>query len=145
MIDKPYRPGDAGRGLQSNSQLWWNKHPMSYDWHGTSPAPEGTREFFEEIDRRFFYASPFFRGERPFAALIPFEAIKGKRVLEIGCGQGSHTQLLAQAGCRVTAIDITKRAVELTKSRLSLNGLAADVIEMDAEQMEFGDAEFDFV
>lgn len=118
---------------------------MSYDWRGTNPAPEGTREFFAEIDRRFFNASPSFRGERPFAALIPFESIKGKRVLEIGCGQGSHTQLLAEAGCDVTAIDLTQRAVELTKLRLALNDLTADVCEMDAERMAFGDAQFDFI
>ena len=33
----------------------------------------------------------------------------------------------------------------LTTRRLALRGLPADVREMDAERMEFGDAEFDFV
>jgi 2-polyprenyl-3-methyl-5-hydroxy-6-metoxy-1,4-benzoquinol methylase len=118
---------------------------MSYDWRGTNPAPEGTLEFFEEIDRRFFHASPFFRGERPFAGLIPFAELRGKRVLEIGCGLGSHSQLLAEAGARLTSIDLTPRAIELTTRRLALYDLPSDVREMDAERMDFADAEFDFV
>ncbi len=118
---------------------------MSYDWHGTNTATEGSLEFFEEIDKRFFSASPFFQGNKPFGGLIPFESVAGKRVLEIGCGQGSHTQLLASAGGEVTAIDITSRAVELTRQRLDLYGLSADIREMDAENMTFADGEFDFI
>jgi 2-polyprenyl-3-methyl-5-hydroxy-6-metoxy-1,4-benzoquinol methylase len=145
MIDKTYRPGDAGRDLQSNSRLWWNKHPMSYDWHGTNPAPEGTAEFYDEMDRRFFNASPFYRGARPFERCIPFDELKGKRVLEIGCGLGAHSQLFAEAGCRLTAIDLTERAVDLTTRRLALRQLPGEVRQMDAEQMDFAGEEFDFV
>jgi SAM-dependent methyltransferase len=116
---------------------------MSYDWHGTNQALEGTREYYKEIDRRFFGASPLFKGDRPFARLIPFARLTGKKVLEIGCGQGSHTQLFAEAGCDVTSID--QRAVELTKRRLELNDLTASVHEMDAEKMEFAAGGFDFV
>ena len=118
---------------------------MSYDWRYTLRHREGTREFFQEIDERFFHSSPFYEGKPPFARLIPFDQIKGKRVLEIGCGLGSHAQLMAEAGCHVTAIDLTPKAVELTQKRLSLMGLAADVKQMDAEEMEFEDEEFDFV
>jgi 2-polyprenyl-3-methyl-5-hydroxy-6-metoxy-1,4-benzoquinol methylase len=144
MIDKPYHPHAAAE-LQDESRGWWTRNPMSYDWRGTNAAPEGSREFFEEIDRRFFHASPFFRGEGPFARLIPFADLRGKRVLEIGCGLGSHSQLLAEAGCNLTSIDLTSRAVALTTRRLSLRDLSADIREMDAERMEFDDAEFDFV
>jgi len=118
---------------------------MAYDWRRTNATPEGTSEFFAEIDRRFFNASPFFQTDPPFAELIPFQMLHGKRVLEIGCGLGSHTQLLAQAGCRLTAIDLTERAVHLTKQRLVLADLIAEVIEMDAEHMEFENETFDFV
>ncbi len=119
---------------------------MNYDWHGTIGAPEGTQEFFDEIDKRHFSASPFHRGgQRPFERLIPFDLWRGKRVLEIGCGLGSHTQLLSEAGCKVTAIDITDRAVQLTSKRLALKGLSADIRRMDAQQMDFPNEEFDFV
>jgi 2-polyprenyl-3-methyl-5-hydroxy-6-metoxy-1,4-benzoquinol methylase len=143
-FEKPFHPHAAAQ-LQKESRSWWSRNPMSYDWRGTNSSPEGTLEFFQEIDRRFFHASPFFRGERPFASLIPFDDLRGKRVLEIGCGLGSHSQLLAEAGCRLTSIDLTPRAIELTTRRLTLHDLPVDVREMDAERMTFADAEFDFV
>jgi 2-polyprenyl-3-methyl-5-hydroxy-6-metoxy-1,4-benzoquinol methylase len=135
----------AAADLQAANKAWWTQQPMQYDWHGTNAAAEGTYEFYAEVDRRFFGASPFYAGDRPFAELIPYHKLAHERVLEIGCGQGSHTQLLAQTGADVTAIDITARAVALTKRRLALANLLADVREMDAERMEFRDGEFGFV
>ncbi len=131
--------------LQSESRRWWETNPMSYDWHKTLQASEGTSAFYDEIDRRFFSSSSFYRGSRPFERYMPFDRLRGKRVLEIGCGLGSHAQLLSQAGCRLTCIDLTEKAVENTKRRLELRGLAADVRQMDAEQMQFPDEEFDLV
>lgn len=53
--------------------------------------------------------------------------------------------LLAEAGCDLAAIDLTPRAIEMTRRRLTQLELAADVQQMDAEHMEFDDAVFDFV
>jgi 2-polyprenyl-3-methyl-5-hydroxy-6-metoxy-1,4-benzoquinol methylase len=144
MPRKPERVA-IDEGLQERSKLWWNENPMSYDWHKTIAPPEGSLSFYREIDARFLSSSSFYGGEQPFCRLIPFRELKGKRVLEIGCGMGFHTQLLAQAGCVVTAIDLTPRAAELTTKRLSLQGATADVRLMDAEKLEFKDEEFDFV
>ena len=131
--------------LQAENKGWWEANPMAYDWHGTLKAFEGTPEFYEQIDRRFFASSSFYRGKRPFEKWIPFKRLEGKRVLEIGCGLGTHAQLLSEAGCHLTCIDLTEKAVENTRRRLDLRGLRADVRRMDAEQMEFPDGEFDFV
>lgn len=141
------KTGQSGTdlSLQKGNRLWWNRNPMSYDWHGTLPFPEGSKEFFEEIDARFFGSSPFYQGAVPFERLIPFDSLKGKSVLEIGCGLGSHAQLLSQAGGVLSAIDLTPRAVELTRKRLSLNGLKADVTRMDAEKLSFADETFNFI
>jgi 2-polyprenyl-3-methyl-5-hydroxy-6-metoxy-1,4-benzoquinol methylase len=144
MFEKSSNAFDAVE-LQHESRNWWHKHPMNYDWYATNSAPENTKEFFEEIDRRFFLASPLYEGPIPFARIIPFENLTGKRVLEIGCGFGSHSQLLARAGCKLSSIDITAKAVQQTRCRLELNNLNADVREMDAEKMDFADNEFDFV
>jgi len=131
--------------LQAESKGWWEANPMSYDWHRTLQAPEGSREFYEEIDRRFFSSSSFYRGERPFEKWIPLDRLRGKRVLEIGCGLGTHAQLLSEAGCDLTCIDLTDKAVENTRRRLELRGLAADIRRMDAEKLDFPDGEFDLV
>jgi 2-polyprenyl-3-methyl-5-hydroxy-6-metoxy-1,4-benzoquinol methylase len=131
--------------VQAESKGWWEANPMSYDWHNTLQAPEGTREFYDGIDRRFFASSSFYRGRQPFEKLIPFDRLKGKRVLEIGCGLGAHAQLLSEAGCNLTCIDLTEKGVTNTRRRLDLRGLHADIRQMDAEQLDFPDGEFDFV
>jgi len=144
MIEKERHP-QLVRSLQKENKTWWTRNPMSYDWHGSNGYEEGSAEFFKEIDRRFFSSSPLFEGSKPFGRFIPFPELKGKRALEIGCGLGSHSQLLAEAGCQLSSIDLTSRAVALTKGRLKLNELPGEVLEMDGENMTFGDNEFDFV
>lgn len=139
----------GGQRKQETIRDWWERNPMTYDWRGTSPYPEEMRAWFEEMDRRLFnHASSFFAhgyGEKPFVRLIPYANLNGKDVLEVGCGSGVHTRLLAEAGARLVAIDLTMKAVELTRRRLDLYGLHADVRQMDAEQMNFEPGQFDFI
>ena len=81
---------------------------MSYDWKDKIAGEAFSREWFDEIDARFIDAARHFaHTDRPFGRIIPFEAIAGKRVLEVGCGMGLHTELMARAGANVTAIDIS--------------------------------------
>jgi SAM-dependent methyltransferase len=104
-----------------------------------------SREWFEEMDRRFTEASfPYLSDRRPFDRIIP-DSLDGKKVLEIGCGMGRHTQELAARGADVTAIDLTETAITATKSRLAAHGLTARVQQADAEELPFAAGEFDFV
>jgi 2-polyprenyl-3-methyl-5-hydroxy-6-metoxy-1,4-benzoquinol methylase len=66
-------------------------------------------------------------------------------VLEIGCGLGLHSQLIAAVGAKLTSIDLTPRAVGLTQKRMALKDIQSDVRLMDAENMEFEENEFDFI
>ena len=120
---------------------------MTYDWRGEIPAEPGSPEHLAEVERRFLSEAWFAQapGQAPFGGLIPFDELRGKDVLEIGCGTGVHARLLAAAGARVTAVDLTPTAVELTRRRLELARLDADVREADAESLPFADGSFDFV
>lgn len=120
---------------------------MTYDWRGEIPFAPGSPEHLAEVERRFLSEAWFAQspGEPPFSGLIPFDQLRDKDVLEIGCGTGVHARLLAEAGARLTAVDLTPTAVDLTKRRLELAGLEADVREADAESLPFPDAAFDFV
>jgi ubiquinone/menaquinone biosynthesis C-methylase UbiE len=119
---------------------------MTYDWRADIPYPPDSPEYLAEVERRFLAASWFAQapGAPPYSGLIPFGELAGKDVLEIGCGTGVHARLLAEAGANVSAVDLTPTAVELTKRRLELHGLHADVREADAESLPFPDASFDF-
>lgn len=128
---------------------WWQRNPMSYDVDDPIPHERGSRPYFEELDRRVFdprvlrlTAVP---DGRPFSFYVDFEALRGKDVLEVGCGSGFASQLFAEEGANVTAVDLTDWAVETTRARLAAFGLRGDVRQADAEQLPFDDAAFDLV
>jgi SAM-dependent methyltransferase len=120
---------------------------MTYDWRGEISYEPGSPEHLAEVERRFLAEAWFAQapGERPFSGLMPYDELAGKDVLEIGCGTGVHARLLAEAGARLSAVDLTPTAVELTTKRLALAGLEADVREADAESLPYDDGSFDFV
>jgi 2-polyprenyl-3-methyl-5-hydroxy-6-metoxy-1,4-benzoquinol methylase len=134
---------------QEQVREWWSRNPMSYDVDDPIPYAEGSQEFFREIDRRIFHPR-YMRltadeSGRPFSLFVDFDALPGKDVLDVGCGSGIATQLLAEAGANVTAIDLTSWAVETTRKRLAAFGLEGDVRQADAELLPFPDSSFDLV
>jgi len=138
---------ETTESLKREVREWWNANPMLYDWQGTMDLKFGSKEFFDEIDRRFWNSGAFASAHdrTPFGKLIEYEQWRGKRVLDIGCGSGAHTALLARSGCIVTAVDLSGTAVELTKRRLELFDVTADVLEADVECLPFESESFDLV
>lgn len=140
------RPGHHG-SLSRRNRDWWEKNPMSYDWRHPRFLREGTPEYFDDIDRRLFAAAFFAQpeGGTPFSDLIDFSSLAGKDVLEVGCGLGSHAELLSRAGCHLYAVDITRRATRLSRQRLRSRPLPGSVVQADGEVLPFVDQSFDFV
>lgn len=132
---------------QQANAAWWEKHPMRYDWRDAVPFEEFSKEFYNEIDQRFFAnAAEYMPYERlPFEALIPFDELPKLDVLEIGVGNGSHAGLIAPRARSFTGIDLTTYAVRSTQARMQQFGIKADILQMDAEKMTFADSTFDFV
>ena len=131
--------------VQHGNLSWWSDNPMTYDWHGEISSTPGTREWFNEIDRRFVDASrPYLTAQRPFDRIMPDE-LHGQRVLEIGCGMGLHSLELARRGAEVHAVDLTDKAVEATRVRMKEFGLDAEIRCADAESLPYDSHEFDFV
>jgi ubiquinone/menaquinone biosynthesis C-methylase UbiE len=138
---------DQQQGWQHANRDWWESHPMRYDWKDGIPYEEFSKEFYIEIDKRFFDAVELYApcNKIPFDWLIDFAALQTKDVLEAGVGNGSHAQLLATHAKSFNGIDLTEYAVKSTSERMRVFGLSANVQQMDAEQMLFPDNTFDFV
>lgn len=132
---------------QSANRTWWEKNPMRYDWTSSIAPQEFSKEFYKEIDDRFFgnAAEYLERRSLPFDEYINFKSLSDKVVLEIGVGNGSHAQLLAQHAKHFTGIDLTDYAAKSTSRRFELFHLPGTVAQMDAEHLEFSDHAFDFV
>ncbi|CAN5249325.1 class I SAM-dependent methyltransferase [soil metagenome] len=65
--------------------------------------------------------------ERP-ATLSLMPEVKGKRVLDAGCGPGVYSEWLIEHGAEVVAVDASPKMVELAKQRL---GVTIDVRQAD--------------
>jgi SAM-dependent methyltransferase len=131
---------------QVGNRRWWTRNTMSYDWKEKSGLERFTLPWFDDIDRRFLFGSRLFNSTpNPFVELMDLVHVRGKRVLEIGCGMGFHSELLLRAGARLTSVDLSPTSVEATSRRFALKDLEGDVREMDAEHLEFPDGEFDLV
>lgn len=50
-------------------------------------------------------------------------SLKGRNVLDAGCGDGSNSVLLAKLGATVTGIDISSGSIELARKRAAANGI----------------------
>lgn len=66
--------------------------------------------------------------EMPKLEQKALQLAKGK-VLDVGCGSGSHSLFIQSKGIDVKAIDISKGAIEVTKLRGVLNSELKDVLD----------------
>jgi SAM-dependent methyltransferase len=118
---------------------FWEKNPL---WTGESKHPAGSREFFEEHASTVI--TDCFAGqmdERIFSGVK-----KDARVLDLGCGPGFWTTEFGRRGfTNLTACDLTKNAVELTRRRCEVFGIEARCVQGNAEHLPFNDGEFDHV
>ena len=94
---------------------YWNARPCNIRH---SPKPVGTREYFDEVERRKYFVEPH------IPTFAEFDRWRGKRVLEIGCGIGTDTMNFARRGARVTAVDLSEQSVQIATRRAEAYGLA---------------------
>lgn len=59
----------------------------------------------------------------------------GAEILDVGCGSGRHSVLLARAGCRVLALDRSPRHLESLHALAGGEGLDIRTVESDVENM----------
>ncbi len=73
--------------------------------------------------------------------------IKGKKVLNIGCGLGEEDVYLARLGAKVTAIDISQKMIETTKKLAIRYNVGKNIIyfKQSVETMSFKDKSFDAI
>lgn len=72
--------------------------------------------------------------------------VRGRAVLELGCGQGDLAVLLAQAGARVTAVDRSASAIAAARRLAAFNGAEGiEFVQADASGIAALGRRFDLV
>jgi SAM-dependent methyltransferase len=69
----------------------------------------------------------------------------GETVLDLACGTGNAAIPAAQAGGRVTGLDITPEMLDVARHRAAAAGVEVEWVEGDAEDLPFDDRNFDVV
>ena len=107
---------------------YWDRRPCNIRH---SPAPVGTRQYFDEVEQRKYVVEPH------IPAFAEFPRWAGKRVLEIGCGIGTDTMNFARAGAKVTAVDLSPRSLQVARQRAEVFGLTERIqfVEANAEHL----------
>ena len=84
------------------------------------------------------------RAERRTDILIDMaNMVRGRSVLEIGCGTGMFTRKISKKKADLAAIDISHDLLRKAKQEVDLSEV--EFIQSDIEQMPFGDMTFDAV
>lgn len=77
-----------------------------------------------------------------FMAMLP--DVTGLRGLDVGCGEGHNTRLVAQRGAHLTAFDIAGRFVEYAGRQEVEEPLGITYLQASAVELPFAGATFDF-
>jgi SAM-dependent methyltransferase len=105
---------------------FWDKQPCNIKH---SPAPIGTRQYFDEVEARKYFVESHIPG------FAQFEHWKGKSVFEIGCGIGTDSINFARADAKLTVVELSPVSLELTRKRFGVYGLKAEFYLADAEHL----------
>jgi len=117
---------------------FWQSHPCG----------EGFVEHLRDDYLDFFqrYDTFRYRTEGHILDCLDKISLRGKRVLEIGLGQGADSEQLIRRGADWTGIDLTEESCRRVEMRLKLRGLPyAQVVKGSALDMPLADGSFDMV
>ena len=81
----------------------------------------------------------------PEAQLQVLGDVRGKDVLELGCGAAQWSIALARAGARPVGLDLSERQLEHARALAAEAGVDFPLVHASAESVPFPDATFDVV
>jgi SAM-dependent methyltransferase len=121
---------------------FWNDHPCGDQQVGGLDREHGGdhERFFAEYDAYRY------QRERHILACLDALEVAGKRVLEIGLGEGADSEQLIRRGARWSGVDLTAESVERVRTRLQMRRLPyEDLRQGSVLDLPFADQVFDMV
>lgn len=115
---------------------YWERHIHDLE---ITQHPVGSRGFFDDLDQYHFEKL------HHLLRLVPFEGLRGQRVLEVGCGAGVDLVRFARGGAVCTGVDLAASAIDLATKNFAQQGLSADLRVANGEALPFPDNSFDLV
>lgn len=118
---------------------FWQEHPCG-DQQVSDTYSDDHARFFARYDSFRYSNEPHI-----LHALRRFDW-RGRRVLEIGLGEGADSEQLIRLGARWSGIDLTAESIRRVKTRMELRGLTYESLEQgSALSLPHADGAFDVV
>ena len=119
-------------------EAFWDRHPCGD--HQVEGLVGDYAAFFRRYDAFRYAAEPH------IPRCLDQLPLAGRRVLEIGLGQGADSQQLIERGARWTGMDLTRESVARVAARMRVHGLPHDaLVRGSVVRLPFEDAAFDVV
>jgi ubiquinone/menaquinone biosynthesis C-methylase UbiE len=131
---------DASPGLTHRVRDFWTRNVNAERLYGrtVSPHARGEEGYFADLEAQRYRSH---RHLRPWIESLE----SGRSVLEIGCGVGLDSHLMAERGLAVTAVDLTDVGVATAARRFAREALRGAFSVANAERLPFASASFDYV
>ena len=117
---------------------YWNNNPLCST---IIPYPIGTKEYFIYYDK----LREDIESLKDSYEIHEFKKFSGKKVLDVGCGNGYVLERFARENAEVYGIDITPMSIKLCHQRFDFKELKGDFIVANAEEIPFPDNYFDCI
>lgn len=131
-LSTPVRHSSDELYEQANVQYWTFRSDSYSKQHIGELESGQKRAWSNELDSKI-------------SAAFPDAKREDLRVLEIGCGPGFFSIILAEQGYNVTAIDCTPSMLQHARQNARQNGQKIQFMSMDAESLTFPSESFDVV
>jgi 2-polyprenyl-3-methyl-5-hydroxy-6-metoxy-1,4-benzoquinol methylase len=134
----------AARGVHAEAPARWNSEARFFDEIAQHLSARLQPMDPRMVARYHQPEHPWFNKEFRFQLLGD---LRGKRVLDVGCGDGINSALMAKAGAHVTGVDISPGSVELCKQRARLEGIESrtQYLCSPLEAIELPEEHFDII
>jgi SAM-dependent methyltransferase len=128
----------ADEDISQKNQMFWNElcgTQFAKTLGVTDSSPASLRRF----DDWYFMFYPY------LPIHIPFDEMRGKRVLEVGLGYGTVSQRIAESGAHYFGLDIAEGPVAMVNHRLNQAGLNGKAVQGSILRAPFPEGDFDLL
>jgi 2-polyprenyl-3-methyl-5-hydroxy-6-metoxy-1,4-benzoquinol methylase len=141
---RPFPTNEANLQPSAEMARRWRSETEFFDLLASRLRQQARPMSAEELERYRQGKHPWFCKEYRIKLLGD---LRGKRILDLACGEGSNSIIFASLGATVTGFDISPQSVELAAHRAKINGVAerASFFCASAEEITFPEGSFDIV
>lgn len=115
---------------------YWDRHIHDLE---ITRHPIGSRGFFDDLDQYHFEKL------HHLLRFVPFDGMRGRRVLDVGCGAGVDLARFARGAASVTGVDLSPAAIDLARANFEQQGLSGGLCVANGEALPFPADSFDLV